>query len=345
MPRRFFVPMFIAAALCANPGVCFSQIIVDDSPLKPNDVLVSAPLVGYRAFPKSGFVYLDQDKTWAVKGKVFYDAAATDTNFQHQVGKSATEIKSLPLNKLVELYQNAAKACDITSNQKKFSDCALPDRPNNMTSEFAYSRDGLTYPDDSKLDAKVVFRAFENGAFENQTVDYVGDFQGVSGPGVLVKPTFAKLANSIYSSADKFSTAGRNPSAAFDFGDATKVAARNRPVSGTTAVVLDTVDIGNPLILTAAEEKLQPPASISRDYDIFFLELALNPKEDLRSQFAELSFFVSLQNKNSEALELVPIRFWRGTGGQDHYRSSQWEGRGGRRWYRTWSDIRSRGYI
>ena len=34
-----------------------------------------------------------------------------------------------------------------------------------------------------------------------------------------------------------------------------------------------------------------------------------NPKEDLRGKFDELSFFVSLRTADSEALELVPIRF------------------------------------
>jgi len=308
--RRFLVAWFIAVALYANPDVSFSQIVVEDSPLMPNDILVSAPLIGYRAFPKSGFVYLDQDKVWAVKGSVFYDAAAADTNFQHQVGKSAAEIKSLPLNKVVELYQKAAEAkCDVNSNQKSWSGCALPDQPNKMTSESAYSHDGFTYSNDSKLDATVVRRAFETGAFENQNVGYFADSLGASEPGMTVKPAFAKLATSIYSSADKFSTAGQNPSAAFDFGDATKVAVRDRSVGGTTAVVLDTVDIGNPLILTAAEERLQPPASILRDFDVFLVQLALNPKEDLRGKFDELSFFVSLQTANSETLELMPIRF------------------------------------
>ena len=63
---------------------------------------------------------------------------------------------------------------------------------------------------------------------------------------------------------------GRDPSAAFDFGDATKVAKRDKSVDQATAVVLDTVDIGKPFILTAAEEKLRPPASILRDFDTFW---------------------------------------------------------------------------
>lgn len=295
---RFVVLFAIAVALYFTPDECFSQIVVDDSPLKPDDVLVSAPLVGYRAFPKSGFVYLNQDKTWVVKGDVFYDAAAADSNFQHQVGISAAEVKSLPLSKLVELYQKAAKTkCGANSKQGKSSEC-----PPEVTSVF-------TYPDDSKLDATIVRRAFASGAFENPTVRYVPfGTEGASGTGVLVKPAFAKLATKVYSSADKLSSSGQDASAAFDFGDATKVAVGDKSVGGTTAIVLDTIDIGKPLILTAAEEKLHPPASILRDFDVFLVQLALNPKEDLRGEFDEVSFFVSLRTANSEALELVPIR-------------------------------------
>lgn len=274
--------MILAAtiSLYFNPGACLSQIVVDDRPLKPNDVLVSAPLVGYRAFPKSGFVYLNQDKVWAVKGNVFYDAAVADTDFQHQVGKSATEIKSLPLSKLVELYQKAAKEnCGTNSKQAKSSWCSVP-----MTPAPPSAASLVSYPDDSKLDATIVRRAFASGAFDSPTVSYIPfSTDGASGTAVTVKATFGKRATNVYSWADKFSASGQNPSAAFDFGDATKVAVRDKSVGETTAVVLDTVDIGNPLILTASEEKLRPPASILRDFDVFLVQLALNPKEDLRA--------------------------------------------------------------
>ena len=60
---RFLALFTIAVALYFTPEECFSQIVVDDSPLKSDDVLVSAPLIGYRAFPKSGFVYVNQDKS------------------------------------------------------------------------------------------------------------------------------------------------------------------------------------------------------------------------------------------------------------------------------------------
>jgi len=296
----------VAVLLYFSPGPCFSQIVVDDQPLNPSDVLVSAPLVGYRAFPKSGLVYLNQDKVWAVKGNVFYDAAVADIDFQNQVGKSATEIKSLPLNQLVELYRTAAKEkCGASSKQRKSSECAAP-----PPSTPAGAPSLVSYSDDSKLDATIVRRAFASGAFESPTISYVPfGAGGASGTGVTVKTTFGKLATDVYSSADKLSSSGRDPSAAFEFGDATKVAVRDKSVDQATAVVLDTVDIGKPLILTAAEEKLRPPASILRDFDVFLVQLALNPKEDMRSKFVELSFFVSLRTADSEALELVPIRF------------------------------------
>lgn len=71
---------------------------------------------------------------------------------------------------------------------------------------------------------------------------------------------------------------------------------------------LTNVDVGKPLILTAKEQGLRIPSSVSKLFDVYWVQLAVNPHADLRGKFDELSFFVSLDTPHAEALELVPLR-------------------------------------
>jgi hypothetical protein len=74
-------------------------------------------------------------------------------------------------------------------------------------------------------------------------------------------------------------------------------------------LLITKVDIGHPLLFPAKEKGLKIEPSISKAFDVYWLQMAINPREDLRSSLSELSFFVSLKTRDSEALDLVPLRF------------------------------------
>lgn len=153
--------------------------------------------------------------------------------------------------------------------------------------------------------------AFAAGAFDKGyvTVLPVSGNKGEPVLGVTIDPTFAKQTYSLYGSADKVSASRPDATAAFDFGKLTRIALANTSISQTTAVFLTTVAIGKPIILTADEQNLKVPPSISKHFDVYWVQLAINPRADLRGKVDELLFFVSLKTADLEALDLVPLRY------------------------------------
>jgi hypothetical protein len=167
---------------------------------------------------------------------------------------------------------------------------------------------------DSKLDPQIVRRAFAAGAFDKASVSTLPVMGSGGSPaiGVTIDSRFAKHAASFYASTEKFSSGGQVPSTAFDFAK-DKMASQDSSVNKVAAVRLTTVAIGTPLILTAKEKKLSLPQSIAQAFDVYWVQFALNPRSDHRGNVDELSFFVSLKTADSEALELVPVRYGRET--------------------------------
>jgi len=291
-----------------------AQTVVDDTTLSASEVLAEVPVVGYRAFPKGGLVSLDPKKDrWALDGALMYKAAAVDLDFQQQIGKSTDEVMALPLQDLVSLYRKAAK---LSNNKQCYVNAvdamapkAAPDCP--AWDSLVVDVKGSPRLWDSKLDAHIVRVALAVGAFDDasvRTLPVMGT-GGTPAVGVTINPKFASQASGLYWAVDKISTAGQDPSAAFDFGKVVQVARNDASVRLVTAVHLTTVAIGKPLILTAEEKGLRLPPTISEAFDVYWVQFAVNPRSDLRGKVDELSFFVSLKTPNSEALELVPLRY------------------------------------
>ena len=178
-----------------------SQIVIDDSPLSADDIFVTVPLIGYRAFPKGGIVSVGLGDRWTLNGDVVYRAALADFAFQKDVGISANEIKSLPLAKLVDLYQKAPKPsdspkCDPFFKKQKGSFQCLP------SEGTAVDATGVAGLGGSELDATIIRRAFAFGAFDNPSIT-AGEI------GVTINPEFAKRATGVYRSAGNLAYLGR----------------------------------------------------------------------------------------------------------------------------------------
>ena len=75
------------------------------------------------------------------------------------------------------------------------------------------------------------------------------------------------------------------------------------------AVPLTTVAIGKPLVMTADEKGLKLPRSISNAYDVYWVQMAINPRADLRGKIDTLTLFVSLKTPEAETFELIPLRY------------------------------------
>ena len=66
--------------------------------------------------------------------------------------------------------------------------------------------------------------------------------------------------------------------------------------------------IGLPLIFTSSEKNLKVEPSLLRTYDIYWLQLAVSPSEDLVDRSTELRYDVSVETPNCMVMSLVPVR-------------------------------------
>jgi hypothetical protein len=65
--------------------------------------------------------------------------------------------------------------------------------------------------------------------------------------------------------------------------------------------------IGKPLVFTSAEKKLKVEPSLLQTYDIYWLQLAVSPSEDLVDRSTELRYDVSIETPNCMVIALVPV--------------------------------------
>ncbi len=86
-------------------------------------------------------------------------------------------------------------------------------------------------------------------------------------------------------------------------------AALNRKVAGAVLIDEGEVDFGIPLAFTAKEKSLQVEPSLDRRYDIYWIELAFSPSEEVLQNATELRYDIEILDSNAIVLDLVPLRF------------------------------------
>ena len=66
--------------------------------------------------------------------------------------------------------------------------------------------------------------------------------------------------------------------------------------------------IGRPLAFTAAEKRLTVEKSILAQYDVYWVQFAISPDEDIVDKISELRFDIDIQTPEATVLSLLPIR-------------------------------------
>ncbi len=85
--------------------------------------------------------------------------------------------------------------------------------------------------------------------------------------------------------------------------------ASNAALSSVTLVNEGDAGFGVPLAFTAKEKTLSVEPSLEKRFDIYWLELAVSPSEELLSNVSEIKYNVKIETANSLALDLVPARY------------------------------------
>jgi hypothetical protein len=67
--------------------------------------------------------------------------------------------------------------------------------------------------------------------------------------------------------------------------------------------------LGQPLPFTAKDKSLTVEPSLVRRYDIYWIDLAFSPSEELLGNATELRYDIAMLDNDTIALDLVPMRF------------------------------------
>jgi hypothetical protein len=86
--------------------------------------------------------------------------------------------------------------------------------------------------------------------------------------------------------------------------DGIQLASTDLPIATSVLTREGDAGIGTPLVFTAADKKLKVEASLLRGYDIYWIQLAINPSEELISRSSELRYDITIDTPN--CLVLVP---------------------------------------
>jgi hypothetical protein len=276
--------------------------IIDDRPLTPAEVYAEVPLIGYRVL--SSNVLFNHNDKWVLSGQAIAEAASKDPTILQMNGNSAEYIKQLPLQQIAKLYKRTnPKADACTQSILTYSDYdKLNCRP-KVGNLIAVASNEIS-------SSELVDREF----VRRTVADWSDGLVVEAGPdqiqGLQINSDFASFTKHQYSLMGALpSTTDKDPVTAFRYGSVIKVAGQYASYSAATTAPFTKVGIGTPLIMTASEKRLEVEPSISHNRNIYWVQLAINPAEDLRRSVTSLSFFVSLKTKGAVVLELAPLRF------------------------------------
>jgi hypothetical protein len=90
--------------------------------------------------------------------------------------------------------------------------------------------------------------------------------------------------------------------------NAIQQATLNLPVAVATLITEGDAGFGKPLVFTAAEKSLKVEPSLLRTYDIYWIQLAISPTEELIQNINELRYDITIDNPNVLAMTIVPER-------------------------------------
>jgi hypothetical protein len=90
--------------------------------------------------------------------------------------------------------------------------------------------------------------------------------------------------------------------------NAIQQATLNLPVAAATLLNEGDAGFGTPLVFTAAEKSLKVEPLLLRTYDVYWIQLAISPSEELIQNINELRYDITIDNPNVLVMAIVPER-------------------------------------
>jgi hypothetical protein len=158
---------------------------------------------------------------------------------------------------------------------------------------------------DAFIDKVALAQIVETGALA-APLDKPGAAPPITPAGLVLDPDFAVGVHAIYATIGKV-VWNASPAANDQKLSAAKLIAFSNPrLAATTLSTIGKVDFGKPIAYTIDDKKLVVEPSLRKRFDVYWIDFAFSPSEEVINSSSELDFSVALTDHDSMALQLAP---------------------------------------
>jgi hypothetical protein len=309
-PKFSSLIFYVACFSCFQMAIlaplpAFSQILIEPRALAPEDILVTKTIYAIRKIPDA-IVSLDpKDKTYfipaaAVLGSASLNPALSDSDRAKiasgiEAGRGDPRQRQEALDVAVKNWQPSNYAKDTPLETWKTGSSHEP-----VMVDFGTT---TTYTTDAFAIENIVKYGHQSAGTTKVSYDRSTD-------GLKLDPAFAGTLASFYKSINYDSSSSFwDVNSSDKLADATRIAQADRRIALVSLDPMGKADFGKPIIVPIREKHLVVEASTLSQYEVYWIEFAFTPDEDLSKNSSEMSFTVSLSDTGSIALQLLPMRF------------------------------------
>ena len=285
---------FLCLLIC-NTADC--QEIVSAEPLTKSEIIATLPVLAFRKVPIDKVIEFNASlDDWRMDEKVvvgselptpisagikqFYDEKSEFIlSKQSQFSLQNDEERKSRLNELIE-------------PDKNLSDSIMSVVPAAGKNPVQFDPEGIKY----------IFAMNRN--IKEKHIDSPSKLS----KGVLsLDATFAHNLRQAYSPMISITTSSPEFEKVMAVSNGVQLASLDLPTAASLLLKEGEAGIGKPLVFTSAEKQLKVEPSLLRTYDIYWLQLAVSPSEDLVDRSTELRYDVSIETPNCMVMALVPV--------------------------------------
>jgi hypothetical protein len=322
----------IVSLLVCKSATC--QEIVSNDPLSADQLIATLPVLGLRKFPADKVIAkgTSENGEWIVNPTAAVRSALSDARYREQLSpydyvetlepnaafeylKTAHDVHAKAVGNAMQLWEAGylEKAGKITLNRKEFAAQSNLERKfelNKLLSKDLVSKGGKYYihfgTDQFGLDYDP--EVVGNIVAANKRIKDPANTTAWSYSDLSLDSSFATGLRDVYESMKSVSPQASEVEKIAAVSNGIQAATADLPVATSILVKAGDAGIGRPLIFTAAEKNLKIERSLMNQYDIYWIQFAVNPSEELAEQSLELRYDIAIQDANCLALNIQPDR-------------------------------------
>lgn len=301
----------------ASSKKAVAQIVIDSHrPIAGDDILAVKPAFAFRKIPRDAIVASNADAgEWLITSDVLLNSLKNNTNIssldQNKIKVALQEAREKDtatkdaLGSVLRSYSMASKQPPSQGGVMQVASVNRP--PDIITYEPSYLKPNQSVDAEAIQNILKYGRAHSSAGATASGALIVASSGTVKG--IALDRQFAISLMNLYETLDLNERRDFDSVGSVSLAKAVEFAASDERLASTTLVSIGNATFGKPLAFTAGERKLIIEPSISRHYDVYWVEFALSPGDDFASRSTELFFSVVLNDPSSIALELVPLRY------------------------------------